>query len=175
MRTVLLTCLTAVFLFGLTGTSAGQVKKKQEEPIKDKKLAGIVKDLKHKDAKTRVAAMKDLLEMAQVRPSDAAPAISYVFPMLKDLDASVRRTAILTLEALDADSKQFVPPLVDILKKDKDPAVRLAAVTAVGNIGPPASAAAPALEAIQRSIKDNPKEKVLAAEVSTALRRIKKK
>jgi vesicle coat complex subunit len=164
-----------VLLLGLAAPLAGQVKKKPDEPPKDRKLSGILKDFKHKDAKVRVAALQDLLQMAEVRTSDVTPALPLVFPMLKDTDAGVRRLAILVLDTLEADPKLFVPPLVDILKKDKDTTVRYAAVVAVGHIGPPAKAAVPALEAIQKSVKDNPKEKLLAASVSEALQKIRKK
>lgn len=176
MKTLRLLLLAGfLVVLGLADPAAGQVKKKPEEPIKDKKLASIVKDFKHKDAKNRRAALDELEQMAEVRPSDAKPALRYVFPLIKDPDASVRRAAITVLDTLEADPKEFVPPLVDLLKKEKDAAVRLAAVTAVKHIGPPAKAAAPVLETIQKAIKDNPKEKVLAAEVNAALRQINKK
>ncbi len=175
-RLLFLTVTCCLVLLGADKPAAGQAKKKPAaEPIKDKKLAGLVKDFKHNDPKVRVAALQELEQMAQVRPSDVQPAVPYVFPVLKDPDAGVRRTAVTVLDILEADPKQFVPPLVELLKKDKDPGVRRAAVIAAGHVGPPAEAAIAPLEAILKSVKDNPKEKLLANEVRTALQRIQKK
>ena len=177
MRRLLTLCLAGgVLAFGMAGTAGGQVKKKKpDEPVKDKKLAGVLKDLKHKDAKTRLAALQDLQQMAEVRPSDVKPATPSVVPLLKDPDAGVRRLAILTLEALEADTTLYLTPLVEMLKKEKDAGARYAAVVALGHIGPPAKAAVPTLEAIRKAVKDNPKEKQLIAAVNTALQQINKK
>lgn len=175
-RLLALGLASGVLALGLAGVAAEQVKKKNsDEPVKDRRLAGLLRDFKSKDAKVRIAALQDLEQMAEVRPSDAKPALPAVLPLLKDPDANVRRLAILVLDTLEADPKVFVPPLVDILKKDKDGGVRYAAVVAVGHIGPAAKAAVPALEALLKSIKDNPKEKVLASELNATLRRVNKK
>ena len=175
MRTTRLVFLGFMILLSAIPRVTGQGTKKPDEPIKDKKLAGLVKDFKNKNPKNRAAAVTELLQMAEVRPSDVKQAIPHVFPLLKDTDPVVRRAAITVLDTLDVEPAQFAAPLVELLKKEKDPAVRLAAVTAVKNVGPPARAAAPTLEAILKQVKDNPKEKVLAAEVSAALKQINKK
>ena len=90
-----------------------------------------------------------------------------------DKDVMGLRKAILdTVGKIDPSPKTYVPFLIDTLKRDKDPTVLLAAVTALGNLGAPAKAAVPALQDLlkfAKTLKD--KDMGLLKETEAALRK----
>jgi HEAT repeat protein len=117
----------------------------------DKKedVARLMKELKSKDVKTRIAAADDLGHIGQIKKSYAEPAVPALIETLRDTDAGVRKAAANALGKVDPDVKLAVPALVDALK-DKAPSVRQAAAIALGLIGPEAKDAIPALRETQK-------------------------
>src|SRR6266446_4284045 len=107
--------------------------------LADKKddVARLMKELKAKDAKTRIAAAEELGHIGQVKKSLTEPAVPVLIDALHDSDAGVRKAAANSLGKVDPDVKLAIPALTDALK-DKAPPVRQAAASALGLIGPDA-------------------------------------
>src|SRR5262245_60263931 len=105
--------------------------------LADKKedVARLMKELKSKDAKTRIAAAEELGHIGQVKKSLTEPAVRELIDALKDSDKDVRKAAATALGKVDPNVEMAVPPLIDALK-DKAGPVRQAAASALGQIGP---------------------------------------
>jgi HEAT repeat protein len=111
---------------------------------------------KDKDAAVRLSAVTALGQIGTA----AKPAIPALLEVQKsaivppDKDAMGLRKAILDVVGkIDPAPKTYMPFLIDALKRDKDPTVLLAAVKALGELGPSAKAALPALQEVQKSAK----------------------
>ena len=119
--------------------------------VADKKddVARLMKELKSKDVKTRIAAADDLGHIGQIKKSYTEPAVPALIDALRDTDAGVRKAAANALGKVDPDVKLAVPALTDALK-DKVPPVRQAAASALGLIGPDAKDAIPTLRETQK-------------------------
>jgi HEAT repeat protein len=117
----------------------------------DKKddVARLIKELKAKDVKTRIAAAEELGHIGQVKKSLTEPSVPVLIDALHDSDAGVRKAAASALGKVDPDVKLAVPALTDALK-DKASPVRQAAAGALGQIGPDAKDAVPALRETQK-------------------------
>src|SRR6266851_2139837 len=134
--------LIAVALVLVMTSSVSQADSKKD------KVPGLIKDLKAKDVKTRIAAAEELGHIGQVKKSYAEPAVPGLIEALKDSDAGVRKAAADALGKVDPNVEVAVPALVDALK-DKAPPVRQAAATALGQIGPDAKEAVDPLRELQ--------------------------
>jgi HEAT repeat protein len=119
--------------------------------VADKKddVARLMKELKAKDAKTRMAAAEELGHIGQVKKSLTEPAVPVLIDALHDSDAGVRKAVANALGKVDPDVKLAVPALTDALK-DKASLVRQAAAGALGLLGPDAKDAVPALRETQK-------------------------
>src|SRR5260370_16133687 len=119
--------------------------------LADKKddVVRLMKELKAKDAKTRIGAAEELCHTGQVKKSLPEPAVPVWIEALHDSDAGVRKTAANALGKVDPDVRLAVPALTDALK-DKASSVRQAAAGALGLIGPDAKDAIPALRETQK-------------------------
>jgi len=117
----------------------------------DKKddVARLMKELKAKDAKTRIGAAEELGHIGQIKKSLTEPAVPGLIEAMKDSDAGVRKAAANALGKVDPNVPLAVPPLIDALK-DKAAPVRQAAAGALGQIGPDAKDAVPALRETQK-------------------------
>lgn len=69
---------------------------------------------------------------------------------IRQLQTGNQKQRISAIESLAALGKPAVTPLIEVLKKDKDPVVRAAAVVSIGKIGEDAGSALPALTAALR-------------------------
>jgi HEAT repeat protein len=150
----------------------------------DKKedVARLMKELKARDIKTRIAAAEELGHIGQIKKSFTEPAVPALIDALHDSDAGVRKAAAEALGKVDPDVKLAVPALQGALKdktpKEKCPVchgsgkvggdsgpascptcvgtgvastpVRIAAAGALGQIGPDAKDAVPALREMQQ-------------------------
>jgi HEAT repeat protein len=150
----------------------------------NRKVMELIKELKHPDPMTRVSAVEDLGHLAEVKLDDAKPAIPALLKALKDRDAGVRRAVIAAMEKIEPEPKDYVPALIDLLKKERDSNVRLLAVRALGQIGPPAKSAVSTLKELQKEIqktakkakpKEKEKDKPLENEIVAALNKIEGK
>ena len=119
--------------------------------LADKKddVVRLMKELKAKDAKTRISAAEELGHIGQIKKSLTEPAVPGLIDAMKDTDAGVRKAAADALGKVDPDVTVAVPPLVDALK-DKAAPVKQAAAGALGQIGPDAKDALPALRELQK-------------------------
>lgn len=117
----------------------------------DKKedVARLMKELKSRDSKTRIAAAQELGHIGQIKKSLTEPAVPALIDALHDSDAGVRKAAAEALGKVDPDVKVAVPALISALK-DKAPPVRQATASALGQIGPDAKDAVPALRETQQ-------------------------
>jgi HEAT repeat protein len=135
---------------------------------------------REKDPATRLVAVTALGEIGP--PAKAAiPVLLDVQksspPMPKVTDPQgVRKAVLEALAKIEADPKDFVPLLIDAAKKDRDTAVRSTAVKTLGQLGPAAKAAIPALTDLQKLAKTAKEEdKALAKEAEAALEKIQSK
>jgi hypothetical protein len=87
----------------------------------------------------------------------------------------IRRITMDTLVKMELDPKELVPLLTDAVRRDKNPAVRLAAVKHLGDIGPPAKSALTDLTKLQKAPKNaTPQDEALAKAATEAVEKIKK-
>jgi HEAT repeat protein len=146
-----------------------------------KKVQELLKDLKSPNAKIRIYAVEELGHQAEIRLADAKVAIPALIKAMKDNHPGVRRAVIIALEKVGADPKDLLPGLIDSIKKSMDIPLRITAATTLGNMGPAAKEAVPALQQLEAKLKaiKNPKFKgrytTLIREIETALRKIGKK
>jgi HEAT repeat protein len=112
-------------------------------------VARLMKELKSRDSKSRIAAAEELGHIGQIKKSLAEPAVPVLIDALHDSDAGVRKAVAEALGKVDPDVKVAVPALTNALK-DKAPPVRQSAAGALGQIGPEAKDAVPALRELQK-------------------------
>jgi HEAT repeat protein len=119
--------------------------------VADKKedVARLMKELKSREVKTRIAAAEELGHIGQIKKSLAEPAVPALIDALRDSDTGVRKAAAEALGKVDPDVKVAVPALTNALK-DKASPVRQSAASALGQIGPDAKDAVPALRELQK-------------------------
>jgi HEAT repeat protein len=113
-------------------------------------------------AKDRAVAAEQIGRRGAIQLNDVKEAV----PLLqkattKDSDANVRRVCAEALGRLATEPETSVPPLMDALK-DKNLQVNLAAVSALGNFGPEAKDALPALREFSKTQKDKKINKMVA-------------
>jgi HEAT repeat protein len=88
----------------------------------------------------------------------------------------LRKTALEVLPKLGVEAKEYVNILGEQLRLDRDPEVRSAAITALGQLGPAAKNAVPLLLEVQKAAKvGNDRDKTLATEIDAALKKIQGK
>jgi HEAT repeat protein len=154
-------CLSLMGLLFLVADSTAADPKKEDVPK-------LLKNLKSRDAKVRIAAAKDLGMIGAIRAADAQEAVPVLFDLLKkERNAEVRKAYLDALGQMDPEPKEAVPAFKDALS-DRSPVVRIAAAGALGRLGKDAEEAIPDLEKLQ---KDKDKNVIRAA--SMALRSIR--
>lgn len=117
----------AVFL--ISGVSAFAATKEEEA----KKAAA---DLKSKDAKVRMAAVKELGKLGQLQRKLAAPYVPDMIKVLTDSDAAVRGAAAESLGLVDPeDKKEIVTKIADLLKEEKSETARVGQEMGLGELG----------------------------------------
>jgi HEAT repeat protein len=136
--------------------------------LADKKedIARAMKELKARDAKTRISAAEEIGHIGQVKKSYAEPAVPGLVEATKDADAGVRKAAADALGKVDPDVELAVPALVAALK-DKASPVRQAAAGALGQIGPEAKDALTPLRELQ-----NDSDRAVSRAARQAIQRI---
>jgi HEAT repeat protein len=93
-------------------------------------------DLKHKDAKVRLEAAKELGRLGGAKKSLVAPYLDDILAAMKDKDAAVRGEAAKTLGIVDPpDKKAAVKAVADALKGEKSEAARAGMETGLGELG----------------------------------------
>ena len=149
------------------GCSLALVQSGAHADSKKDEVAGYIKDLKSKTAKTRATAAKELGHIGAISASDTKEAVPIILDLVKnDRDSGVRQAAATALGRMDPDPEKAVPALTDALK-DKKAGVRTAAARSLGQLGPDAKEALPAL----REAQDD-KDRGVSREVRMAIRTI---
>jgi len=123
-----------------------------------------------KDAKTKINALHELGKLAAIMKSYVEDALPDIYKSLDDKDAGIRAAAAQALGACDEPAEKAVPPLIKILKDDKDDAAKIGATKGLMSMGNNAKAAIPIL----REYAADKTSKVGAA-AKTALKAIGKK
>jgi HEAT repeat protein len=121
-------------------------------------LPKFMEGIKSADAKARVAACDGLYKLGQIKSSLIAPAISSLKELIgKDKDTKVRASAAKALGAADPGS-EGVKLLIEVVKdEEEETEVRVAACQGLGQIGPDAKEALPAIKMFIADNKDNKK------------------
>jgi HEAT repeat protein len=142
----------------------GQVNSRAVDAASFFRRAGVPKltaALKSPDATVRLAAAAAL---ANASPEDAAPARPILDAAVRDPDSGRRATATRSLTLLNFMTTPAVDGLVEALR-DKQPAVRRDAASALGDHGPRGRDALPALRV---ALKDSDSEVLLYAALAVA-------
>jgi WD40 repeat protein/tRNA A-37 threonylcarbamoyl transferase component Bud32 len=127
----------------------------------------LLDDLKAEDSKTRVAALKVILEQRHA----AAFAIPALLPFLERDDPYEKALAIRCLGRIGPAAKQAVPQMVELLKShEKDSAIRFAAASALVLIGPAGEVAIPTL--IETLNDPGPSKRVIPSGTPEAMGRM---
>jgi HEAT repeat protein len=93
-------------------------------------------DLKHKDAKVRLAALQELGKLGQIQRKLTAPYTSDITKALTDSDAGVRGEAANTLGMIDPeDKKAAITKVAELLKNEKSERAREGQEKALGALG----------------------------------------
>ena len=134
----LLSALTLVLVIGTPSACAENV----SEPEGPEAVATMLDGFRSDDSHVRSSMIRQVADIRPI-PKEAIPKM---IGMLEDDDEYVKTAAIGALGHWGAVvAKDSVPPLLEILAKDKNPEMRSAAAKAIADIGPAAKSAIPAL------------------------------
>jgi HEAT repeat protein len=129
-------------------------------------------DLKNKDAKVRLTAVKELGRLGQLRRRLTEPYVDSIIAVLKDSDAKVRGEAGRTLGLIDPpDPKAAIDRLAELLKAEKSQEAREGFETGLGELGGSADdadlkrAARQALLEARKAANDKREQKVIQAAI----------
>jgi HEAT repeat protein len=93
-------------------------------------------DLKSKDAKVRVTALKELGKLGSIQRKLTEPYTGEIMAALKDSDANVRGEAARTVGLIDpTEKKEAIEKLIELLKSEKSEAAREGQETGIGELG----------------------------------------
>jgi HEAT repeat protein len=123
---------------------------------------------KGKDAKTKIAALKELGTLGQIKKVFITPALPDIYKAVEDKDAGVRAAAAEALGKADEPYSKAGEILVKMLKEDKEDAVKIGALRGLAAMGQSAKAALPAVREVVNSTKGDKKSKLGAAAKDTA-------
>ena len=119
--------MIAVILIGSV-TASGATKEEEA-----KKYAA---DLKNKDAKVRLTAVKELGKLGQLQRKLTVPYIDDITKVLSDADAGVRGAAAEALGLIDPeDKKTAVTKIAGLLKNEKSETARTGQEMGLGELG----------------------------------------
>ena len=105
-----------------------------------------------KDAKEKIMAVTEIGNLGMVRKSYAKEAIPYLIEACKDKEAKLRAAAAEALGKVDPpEDAGAVELLSDMVKNDKEMAVRLSAARGLGAMGASAKSALPTLREIAKT------------------------
>src|SRR5262249_36408974 len=93
-------------------------------------------DLKSKDAKVRLTALKELGKLGQLQRKLTEPYVDNIMTVLTDSDSKVRGEAARTLGLIDPkDTKAAVEKLAELLKDEKSQDAREGQESGLGELG----------------------------------------
>jgi len=125
------------------------------------KFIDTAKDTK-KDAKDRIAAVRNIGRLGRLKASYAKDAVEPLIMLVKqEKDAKVRAEAAVTLGAIDPEDKEAVTTLIEVLKDEKtDKGVRAACATGLGTMGAKSKDALPLLREVAKMAKKDQDKKL---------------
>jgi HEAT repeat protein len=93
-------------------------------------------DLKSKDAKVRLNALKELGKLGQIQKKLTEPHLDAIMGRLKDSDAQVRGEAARAVGLIDPpDTKAAITAIIDLLKDEKSQDAREGQEMGLGELG----------------------------------------
>jgi HEAT repeat protein len=127
-------------------------------------------DLKNKDAKVRLTALKELGKLGQVQRKLTEPYVDNIIAVLKDSDSKVRGEAARTLGLIDPkDAKAAIEKLAELVKEEKSQEAREGQESGLGELGGTTDdaelkkTARDALMAARKKADDKREQKVIQA------------
>jgi HEAT repeat protein len=119
------------------------------------KAAALIKELSDKNPAVRRSAAQEIGDLADVRITDAKAALPALKEALgKDADPAVRSAVLTALGKIEPD--QFPALLTDVLKKDKEGQVQIAAIAALGQLAQQGKRATDAIPVLMEVYKASP-------------------
>jgi HEAT repeat protein len=118
---------------------------------------------KGKDAKSKITALHELGNLAQIKKSLIADALPDVYKAVEDKDAGVRAAAAEALGKADEPYSKAGEILVKLIKNDKEESVKISAIRGLTVMGQNAKDALPAIRDVVSATKDDKKSKLGAA------------
>jgi HEAT repeat protein len=105
--------MIAVMVVGLCSSEPAWAQKK--------KIDDLLKDLDSKTAATRINALKEVGDLAEIKLAYAQKALPQIRDMLaKDTDVKIRAAALTALGKIEAEPKEYIANMMKYLKEDKD-------------------------------------------------------
>lgn len=115
---------------------------------------------KGKDAKSKITALRELGNLAQIKKSFIADALPDVYKATSDKDPGVRAAAAEALGKADEPYDKAGEILVKLVKDDKEDAVKIGALHGLTAMGPGAKDALPAIRDVVKSTAGDKKSKL---------------
>jgi hypothetical protein len=168
MRKIVGCALVALFLAsGFSAESTAQTPTKADLPR-------FMNDLKSEDAKARASACEGLYKLGGIKTSLIKEAISPLMKMIKDdKDAKVRAAAAKALGAADPAGDDGIALLIEVVKNEKEETpVRVGACQGLGQIGPRAKEALPA---VKMFMDDNKGDKKIGKNLKGVIKQLSAK
>src|SRR5262249_47173750 len=105
--------------------------------------------LKDPEPAIRIKAIEYLCDLEE----NDAECLTELLELVKRRDSTVREKSARLIARYGSAAKPAVPALVEILRTDHSASTKSAAVEALGNIGPDAKAALPALAGLEKQLQ----------------------
>ena len=115
---------------------------------------------KGKDAKSKITALHELGNLAQIKTSLVADALPDVYKAVEDKDAGVRAAAAEALGKADEPYNKAGEILVKLIKEDKDEAVKISAIRGLTVMGQNAKDALPTIRDVVKDTAGDKKSKL---------------
>ncbi|QEL19029.1 HEAT repeat domain-containing protein [Limnoglobus roseus] len=149
LRRVMRASSVGLFVLGVCGLIATESFVSANKAEDAKKYTEQLKT--SKDPKKRAEALEELGKLGQIMKSLVEPALPEIAKSLDDKNADVRKAGALAYGRVDPDPKDAVPALVNLLKNDKEEAVKIAAAQGLAAMGDKAKEAVSSLREVQKS------------------------
>src|SRR5262245_7188085 len=86
-----------------------------------KKIDDLLKDLDSKTPATRITALREIGDLAEIKLSYAQKALPQIRDFLaKDTDVKIRIASLTALGKIEAEPKEYIANMMKYLKEDKD-------------------------------------------------------
>jgi HEAT repeat protein len=115
---------------------------------------------KGKDAKSKITALQELGNLAQIKKAFITDALPDVYKATQDKDPGVRAAAAEALGKADEPYNKAGEVLVKLIKSDKEDAVKIGALRGLTVMGPGAKDALPTIREVVNATKADKKSKL---------------